>query len=197
MQMERRKEFIRVTEAWTNSIFKRQNCMAEQKFDFAIEDLERQKTQTIGVEENTEMDSESFCRTLSNPLKALGPPLLDASSPNKMQNKYEQTTVDEEQVEDEKDPLVNDRRLPPSGSRPAAVKKEPERLTHMELRIFDDDFLDQQLKEIDQRTKELLKMDTSNAPPQHHSIKKPKLPYMMKPTSQSASNLTLDMRALT
>lgn len=66
----------------------------------------------------------------------------------------------------------------------------------MELRIFDDEFLEQQLKEIDSRTKQLLKIDTSKAPPQLAASTKSKLPQVMT-ASKSTSNLTLDMRALT
>ena len=54
-------------------------------------------------------------------------------------------------------------------------------LKHMELRIFDDDFLDQQLKEIDQRTKALLKIDTSSVTEAQKPIKKSTLAHIPKP----------------
>ena len=60
--MERRQEFVQATSAWTNSMFRRQNCLA-QKMEVPIEDLERQNTQTVGVEDKTEVGSESFFRT--------------------------------------------------------------------------------------------------------------------------------------
>lgn len=72
----------------------------------------------------------------------------------------------------------------------------------MELRVFDDEFLNQQLKEIDKRTKDLLKIDTSNGVAQTRVNNKSmgkqvaSMPELAK-MQTSQNNMTVNMRALT